>query len=73
MQKPARRGISRKAAFSIIYAMAFLGAAGGYDSLLYNHSAGGSDFRAPSSFGEDADGEFYICDIGAGAVYKMAP
>jgi glucose/arabinose dehydrogenase len=41
-------------------------------SLLFPPS-GGFTLSALSSFGEDANGELYICDIGAGVVYKIVP
>jgi hypothetical protein len=34
--------------------------------------AGGPAFSSISSFGEDARGELYICDL-SGAVYKIVP
>jgi glucose/arabinose dehydrogenase len=41
--------------------------------LLFPTRQGGFTLSAPSSFGEDANGELYIVDIGAGAVYKIVP
>jgi len=34
---------------------------------------GGFNLQNPSSFGEDANGELYITDIGNGSVYKIVP
>ncbi|MBI3833544.1 MAG: PQQ-dependent sugar dehydrogenase [Planctomycetes bacterium] len=34
---------------------------------------GGLSIAEPSSFGEDNDGELYICDIADGEVYKIVP
>jgi len=42
-------------------------------SQLFPTRSGGFRLQNPSSFGEDANGELYICDIGAGAVYKIVP
>jgi glucose/arabinose dehydrogenase len=42
-------------------------------SQLFPTRTGGFPLINPSSFGEDANGELYICDIGAGAVYKIVP
>jgi len=42
-------------------------------SLLFPTRTGGFNLVNPSSFGEDANGELYICDIGAGAIYKIVP
>jgi glucose/arabinose dehydrogenase len=42
-------------------------------ALLFPTRQGGFSLSAPSSFGEDANGELYIVDIGAGAVYKIVP
>jgi glucose/arabinose dehydrogenase len=42
-------------------------------SLLFPTRTGGFNLVNPSSFGEDANGELYICDIGAGTVYKIVP
>ena len=42
-------------------------------SQLFPTRSGGFVLHNPSSFGEDLDGELYICDIGAGAVYKIVP
>jgi glucose/arabinose dehydrogenase len=41
--------------------------------LLFPTRQGGFTLSAPSSFGEDANGELYIVDLGAGAVYKIVP
>ena len=41
--------------------------------LLFPTRQGGFTLSAVSSFGEDANGELYIVDIGAGAVYKIVP
>lgn len=42
-------------------------------SILFPTRTGGFSLRNPSSFGEDADGELYITDIGSGSVYKIVP
>jgi glucose/arabinose dehydrogenase len=42
-------------------------------SQLFPTPAGGFSLSAISSFGEDANGELYICDIGSGSVYKIVP
>jgi glucose/arabinose dehydrogenase len=42
-------------------------------SLLFPTRSGGLNLQNPSSFGEDGNGELYICDISAGAVYKIIP
>lgn len=42
-------------------------------SQLFPTRSGGFTLQSPSSFGEDANGELYICDLGAGAVYKIVP
>ena len=42
-------------------------------SMLFPTRTGGFNLASPSSFGEDADGELYIVDIAAGAVYKIVP
>jgi glucose/arabinose dehydrogenase len=42
-------------------------------SQLFPTRIGGFTLTNPSSFGEDANGELYICDIGAGVVYKIVP
>ena len=42
-------------------------------SMLFPTRVGGFTLQSPSSFGEDANGELYIVDIGAGAVYKIVP
>jgi glucose/arabinose dehydrogenase len=42
-------------------------------SQLFPTRSGGFDLGNPSSFGEDASGELYICDITRGAVYKIVP
>jgi glucose/arabinose dehydrogenase len=42
-------------------------------SQLFPTRSGGFTLHNPSSFGEDGNGELYICDIGAGAVYKVVP
>ena len=36
-------------------------------------SGGPFPLRNPSSFGEDANGELYMTDIGSGSVYRIAP
>jgi hypothetical protein len=40
---------------------------------LFPTRTGGFNLLSPSSFGEDANGELYICDIAAGSVYKIVP
>lgn len=40
---------------------------------LFPTPTGGFTLSALSSFGEDTNGELYIVDIGAGAVYKIVP
>jgi glucose/arabinose dehydrogenase len=40
---------------------------------LFPTRQGGFNLRNPSSFGEDANGELYITDIGNGSVYKIVP
>jgi len=42
-------------------------------SLLFPTRTGGFSLQSPSSFGEDANGELYICDISAGRVFKIVP
>jgi glucose/arabinose dehydrogenase len=42
-------------------------------SQLFPTRQGGFDLQNPSSFGEDANGELYITDIGSGSVYKIVP
>ena len=42
-------------------------------SMLFPTRTGGFNLSNPSSFGEDADGELYIVDIGTGSVYKIVP
>jgi glucose/arabinose dehydrogenase len=42
-------------------------------SQLFPTRQGGFNLRNPSSFGEDANGELYITDIGNGNVYKIVP
>jgi glucose/arabinose dehydrogenase len=42
-------------------------------SMLFPTRTGGYTLQYPSSFGEDANGELYITDIAAGAVYKIVP
>jgi glucose/arabinose dehydrogenase len=42
-------------------------------SLLFPTRAGGFTLGSLSSFGEDASGELYICDISGGKVYKIVP
>jgi glucose/arabinose dehydrogenase len=42
-------------------------------SQLFPTRSGGFNLGRPSSFGEDANGELYICDISAGSVYKIVP
>jgi glucose/arabinose dehydrogenase len=42
-------------------------------SQLFPTRKGGFNLRNPSSFGEDASGELYITDTGAGSVYKIVP
>ena len=41
--------------------------------LLFPTRTGSFNLQNPSSFGEDANGELYICDIAAGSVYKIVP
>jgi glucose/arabinose dehydrogenase len=41
--------------------------------MLFPTRSGGFGLLSPSSFGEDANGELYIVDIAAGAVYKIVP
>ena len=36
-------------------------------------TGGSLSLGAPAGFGEDANGEIYICDINGGAVFKIAP
>jgi glucose/arabinose dehydrogenase len=40
---------------------------------LFPTSVGGFNLSNPSSFGEDANGELYIADIGNGSVFKIVP
>jgi glucose/arabinose dehydrogenase len=40
---------------------------------LFPTSTGGYNLSNPTSLGEDANGELYICDISAGSVYKIVP
>jgi glucose/arabinose dehydrogenase len=42
-------------------------------SQLFPTRTGAFTLGSPSSFGEDASGELYICDIAAGSVYKIVP
>ena len=42
-------------------------------SQLFPTRMGGFNLNSPSSFGEDANGELYITDIGSGSVYKIVP
>jgi glucose/arabinose dehydrogenase len=42
-------------------------------ALLFPTRSGNVGLSNPSSFGEDASGELYICDIGAGKVFKIVP
>ncbi len=42
-------------------------------SMLFPTRVGGFTLQNPSSFGEDANGELYIVDLTAGAVYKIVP
>jgi glucose/arabinose dehydrogenase len=42
-------------------------------SQLFPTRQGGFNLQNPSSFGEDANGELYITDIGNGSVYKIVP
>jgi glucose/arabinose dehydrogenase len=42
-------------------------------SQLFPTRTGGFNLSSPSSFGEDANGELYICDIATGNVYKIVP
>jgi glucose/arabinose dehydrogenase len=42
-------------------------------SQLFPTRQGGFNLQNPSSFGEDANGELYITDIGSGSVYKIVP
>ena len=40
---------------------------------LFPTQVGGFSLQQPSSFGEDASHELYICDYAGGAVYKIVP
>ena len=40
---------------------------------IFPTATGGFSLGSPSGFGEDANGELYICDIGNGAVFKIIP
>jgi glucose/arabinose dehydrogenase len=40
---------------------------------LFPTSVGNFSLGAPGSFGEDANGELYICDINNGAIFKIVP
>jgi glucose/arabinose dehydrogenase len=42
-------------------------------SQLFPTSAGGFSLGNPSGFGEDANGEIYMTDIGNGSVFKIVP
>ena len=42
-------------------------------SMLFPTRTGGFTLQSPSSFGEDANGELYIIDIGNGSIYKIVP
>jgi hypothetical protein len=42
-------------------------------SQLFPTAIGNFPLNNPSSFGEDARGELYICDIGNGNIYKIVP
>ncbi len=42
-------------------------------AMLFPTRSGGFPLLNPSSFGEDANGELYITDIGNGSVYKIVP
>jgi glucose/arabinose dehydrogenase len=42
-------------------------------SQLFPTATGSFSLGAPSSFGEDANGELYICDINNGAVFQIIP
>jgi glucose/arabinose dehydrogenase len=42
-------------------------------SMLFPTRTGGFTLNNPSSFGEDANGELYIVDIGNGSIYKIVP
>jgi glucose/arabinose dehydrogenase len=42
-------------------------------AILFPTRSGNVDLANPSSFGEDASRELYICDIGAGRVFKIVP
>jgi len=42
-------------------------------SQLFPTRQGGFNLSSPSSFGEDANGELYITDLGSGSVYKIVP
>jgi glucose/arabinose dehydrogenase len=42
-------------------------------SQLFPTRAGGFNLNNPSAFGEDANGELYICDISTGSVFKIVP
>ena len=41
--------------------------------MLFPTRTGGFSLQSPSSFGEDANGEIYIIDIGNGSIYKIVP
>jgi hypothetical protein len=40
---------------------------------LFPTSVGNFSLSAPAGFGEDANGEIYICDINNGAVFRIVP
>ncbi len=42
-------------------------------AMLFPTRAGSFNLQSPSSFGEDANGELYIIDIGNGSIYKIVP
>ena len=42
-------------------------------SQLFPTAVGNFPLNNPSSFGEDARGELYICDIGNGNIYRIVP
>ncbi|MDB6146513.1 MAG: hypothetical protein JWO45_177 [Spartobacteria bacterium] len=42
-------------------------------SQLFPTSSGNFSLGSPASFGEDANGELYICDIVNGALFKIVP
>jgi glucose/arabinose dehydrogenase len=42
-------------------------------SQLFPTAIGGFPLNNPDGFGEDANGELYICDIGNGNIYRIVP